>query len=265
MATLNDATVILTGAAGGIGKALTRGLLQQGAKVFAVDREQGALDQLAGAHPDYADRLWTCAIDLALDPSTSEVIRLAQDSFGSVTAVVANAGIGKVAYTNNVTRSAPPVWQVPLGMWRQFFDVNTLAPIRLINELAPQLLRTPNARVITVTTSLRSMTRAGAGPYGPSKAALEAFTSVLAHEAQGSTLTANVLVPGGPVDTAMVPEEEHHLRSELIQPEAMVAPLVWLLSAAGSQANGRRIVASEWQEGDDSAGTERAGMSRIAW
>jgi NAD(P)-dependent dehydrogenase (short-subunit alcohol dehydrogenase family) len=86
----------------------------------------------------------------------------------------------------------------------------------------------------------------GLSPYGPSKAGLEAATAVWAKDLSGTGVTVNALLPGGAANTRMVPKEEAPDRTKLVQPEAMMAPIVWLMSQASDGVTGRRFVARDW-------------------
>jgi NAD(P)-dependent dehydrogenase (short-subunit alcohol dehydrogenase family) len=91
------------------------------------------------------------------------------------------------------------------------------------------------------------MYRATIGPYGPSKAALEALTAVMAEELSGTGVTANVLVPGGRADTRMIPNDGvFEDRSLLVQPEVMAAPVCWLASEASNGITNMRFRAALW-------------------
>ena len=61
-------------------------------------------------------------------------------------------------------------------------------------------------RVVNVTTSLDTMFLPGSGSYGPSKAALEANTRIMSSDLADTGVTANVLIPGGPANTRMIPD-----------------------------------------------------------
>ena len=111
-------------------------------------------------------------------------------------------------------------------------------------------------RIINVTTSLGTMLREGYCPYGPTKAAAEGLSAVMASDLNGSGVTVNVLVPGGIVNTPMIPGEAPFLREELIQPEAMLAPLYWLCSSEANDVTGLRFLANQWD--DRLAGAEAA-------
>jgi 3-oxoacyl-[acyl-carrier protein] reductase len=92
--------------------------------------------------------------------------------------------------------------------------------------------------------------------YGESKASLEAASASWARELEGTGVTVNVLVPGGPVDTAFLPDNTTLPRDKLIKPDVMGAPAVWLASAASDGFTNRRLIARQWRA--DAATLEHA-------
>jgi NAD(P)-dependent dehydrogenase (short-subunit alcohol dehydrogenase family) len=109
------------------------------------------------------------------------------------------------------------------------------------------------------------MIREGAPTYGPSKAALEAFSAIMAKDLAGTGVTVNVLVPGGVTNTGMVPLEAGYNRAEMIQPAVMAPPLNWLVSDAAGGVTGRRFLAAHW---DPSLPPEEAAAKAgapVAW
>jgi len=90
------------------------------------------------------------------------------------------------------------------------------------------------------------MIRSGSPTYGPSKAALEAMSAIMAKDLDGTGVTVNVLVPGGVTNTPMVPHESGFERERMIQPEVMAPPLLWLVSDAAAEVTGRRFLAVHW-------------------
>ena len=89
---------IVTGAAGGIGRAMTRGLLAAGIRVAGVDRDRGPLEALAASarEQDKADDLLIIQADLTSDAATEEITKATRDRFGRIDILVNNAGIGPV-------------------------------------------------------------------------------------------------------------------------------------------------------------------------
>jgi NAD(P)-dependent dehydrogenase (short-subunit alcohol dehydrogenase family) len=111
-----------------------------------------------------------------------------------------------------------------------------------MNAVVPEMMRQGWGRIINVTTSLGTKLNAGNPTYGPSKAALEAFSAIMAKDLDGTGVTVNVLVPGGITNTSMVSESGFD-RAKMIQPEVMVPPLLWLVSDAAGEVTGRDLVA----------------------
>jgi len=94
------------------------------------------------------------------------------------------------------------------------------------------------------------MRRPGFSPYGPSKAALESETIIWSQDLAGTGVTVNALLPGGATDTGMVPKDiPMHLRQNLLHPDIVIPPLLWLVSEAASEVTGSRFDAKLWDPG----------------
>ena len=198
---------IVTGAAGGIGRALVKGLLGAGIRVAAVDldaqtgspccrnaREQGkrrgAADDRIRSEPRRRGRRHR--------PAGAWPVRRRSTSWSTTPA-------------SAKPPCAPGNWQQPLRFWditaddwRRFVAVHTTAPLTLTQALVPEMIEKKWGRIVNVTTSLGTMIRNGSPTYGPSKAALEAFSAIMAKDLDGTGVTVNVLVPGGVTNTPMV-------------------------------------------------------------
>jgi NAD(P)-dependent dehydrogenase (short-subunit alcohol dehydrogenase family) len=87
---------IVTGAAGGIGRAMTRGLLAAGIRVAGVDRDREPLETLAAMarEQEKAAELLTIQTDLSSDSAADEITRATRAQFGRIDILVNNAGIG---------------------------------------------------------------------------------------------------------------------------------------------------------------------------
>ncbi|MBI4764582.1 MAG: SDR family oxidoreductase [Deltaproteobacteria bacterium] len=93
------------------------------------------------------------------------------------------------------------------------------------------------------------MVRKGFSPYGPSKAALEAMSTIWAKELEGTGVTLNMLLPGGATQTGMVPATlPRDQLARLLKQEVMAPVAVYLASDEAAQVHGKRIVALEWNE-----------------
>jgi NAD(P)-dependent dehydrogenase (short-subunit alcohol dehydrogenase family) len=257
-------TAIVTGAASGIGRALTLGLLDAGVDVAAADRNETGLAALAATVHDKPATLQTIPADLAQPDSFDAIVAAVLGRFGKIDVLVNNAGIGQSSIKPDQRRNPLRFWEITPEQWQRFLAVNATGPIMMARAVVPQMLQAGSGRIITVTTSLGTMVRAGYLLYGASKAAAEAAMAVLAADLQGTGVTSNVLVPGGVTNTAIVGDDAGD-RARMLQPEIMVPPLLWLLSDAADGVTARRFVAMDWDAslpGEQAA--EKAGVP-IAW
>jgi NAD(P)-dependent dehydrogenase (short-subunit alcohol dehydrogenase family) len=258
---------VVTGAAGGIGGALTQGLLSHGISVVAVDRPEAPLDRLteAARAAGCDSRLACLPVDLAAANAAEAIVAAGEARFGAVDILVSNAGIGQDLIRPDHWHDPLRFWQVSPQDWRRFVEINATAGFMLARAVVPAMMRRGWGRIVCVTTSLGSMLRAGFAPYGPSKACLEALTAVMAADLAGTGVTANVLVPGGATNTGMVSPESGFPRQSLLQPPIMVPPLLWLVSDAAAAVTGRRFLAVHWDTAlPPQAAAEKAGAP-VAW
>jgi len=246
--TENQRVAIVTGAAGGIGKAMVRGLLGAGIRVAAVDRDREPLEALSAAAREqgkFADLL-TVQTDLTEDSAADAITKVTHGKFGRIDILVNNAGIGPGAIRPDSWQRPLKFWEITPEQWRRFVAVHTTAPLALTNAVVSGMTRQGWGRIVNVTTSLGTMLSAGSPTYGPSKAALEALSAIMAKDLDGTGVTVNVLVPGGVTNTPMISDEAGFDRDKLIQPEVMVPPLLWLVSDAAAKVTGRRFLGVHW-------------------
>ncbi len=258
---------IVTGAAGGIGRSMTRGLLANGYKVAGIDRDRETLERLSAAAREQgkgADLL-TIQIDLTADSAADEITGATRARFGRIDIIVNNAGIGPGAIRPDSWQRPLKFWEITPDRWRRFVAVHTTAPLALTNAAVHEMMSQGWGRIVNVTTSLGTMLAAGSPTYGPSKAALEALSAIMAKDLDGTGVTVNVLVPGGVTNTPMISDQAGFDRDKLIQPETMVPPLVWLVSDMAKKVTGRRFLAIHWDPGlPPEQAAENAGAP-IAW
>jgi NAD(P)-dependent dehydrogenase (short-subunit alcohol dehydrogenase family) len=257
---------IVTGAAGGIGRAMVRGLLAAGIRVAGVDRDREPLAVLAAnANAESnADDLLTIPADLTSDSAAEEITKATRDRFGRIDILVNNAGIGPGAIRPDSWQRPLKFWEITPDQWRRFVAVHTTAPLALANAVVPNMMRQGWGRIVNVTTSLGTMLNAGSPTYGPSKAALEALSAIMSKDLDGTGVTVNVLVPGGITNTPMVSASGFD-RAKMIQPEVMVPPLLWLVSDAAGKVTGRRFLGVHWDpELPPEQAAEKAGAP-VAW
>ncbi len=258
---------LVTGAAGGIGREMVLGLLGRGIAVAAVDRAALGLAELARLAQErrWDASLMTIEADLARDEAIDEIVAKARGRFGAIDILVNNAGVGQATIRSDNRQRPIRFWEVTSEQWKLFVAVHTTAPLALSRALVHDMMGQRWGRIVNVTTSLGTMIREGAPTYGPSKAALEAFSAIMAKDLAGTGVTVNVLVPGGVTNTGMVPLEAGYDRAEMIQPRVMAPPLEWLVSDAAGNVTGRRFLAVHW---DPSLSPEEAAAKAgapVAW
>jgi NAD(P)-dependent dehydrogenase (short-subunit alcohol dehydrogenase family) len=258
---------IVTGAAGGIGRALVKGLLGAGIRVAAVDLTRDGLAVVAGnAREQGKDAaLLTIEADLSRDGAAADIVHQARGRFGAIDILVNNAGIGQATLRPGNWQQPLRFWDITADDWRRFVAVHTTAPLTLAQALVPEMMQKKWGRIVNVTTSLGTMIRNGSPTYGPSKAALEAFSAIMAKDLDGTGVTVNVLVPGGVTNTPMVPQESGFDRQAMIQPESMAPPLVWLVSDAAGGVTGRRFLAVHWDPALAPAQAAEKAGAPVAW
>jgi NAD(P)-dependent dehydrogenase (short-subunit alcohol dehydrogenase family) len=264
--TESQRVAIVTGAAGGIGKAMVQGLLSAGIRVAGVDRDREPLEALTASAREQgkAAELLTIATDLTDDSAADAITKATRGKFGRIDIVVNNAGIGPGAIRPDTWQRPLKFWEITPDQWRRFVAVHTTAPLTLTNAVVPDMMRQGWGRIVNVTTSLGTMLNAGSPTYGPSKAALEALSAIMAKDLDGTGVTVNVLVPGGITNTPMVSEAGFD-RAKMIQPEVMAPPLLWLVSDAGGKVTGRRFLGVHWDPTlSPEQAAEKAGAP-VAW
>lgn len=260
-------TALVTGGARGLGLAMALGLARAGATVSLVDVDAGALDgaraRLAGEVGD--DRAFAQAADVSDEAAVRSAIGATLEFSGRLDVLVNDAGIGPPANGRSLFNDPEKFWENDLGRWRRTVEVNTFGSHMMAALAVPHMIERGWGRIVNVTTSLNAMYMPGCGAYGPSKAGLEANTAIMARDLEGTGVTANVLVPGGPADTRMIPADSGIDRAQLIPPERMVAPIVWLSSPASDGVTGTRFQAALWDPALPPAeAAERAGAP-AAW
>ncbi len=256
---------IVTGAAGGIGRAMTRALLGAGIRVAGVDRDPLAALTASARDEELQDDLLTIQTDLANESAATEIADATRARFGRIDILVNNAGIGPGAIRPDSWQRPLKFWEIAPDQWRRFVAVHTTAPLALTNAVVPEMMHQGWGRIVNVTTSLGTMLAAGSPTYGPSKAALEALSAIMAKDLDGTGVTVNVLVPGGITNTPMISDVAGFDRAGMIQPQVMAPPLVWLVSDAAGRVTGRRFLAVHWDPAlPPEQAAEKAGAP-VAW
>jgi NAD(P)-dependent dehydrogenase (short-subunit alcohol dehydrogenase family) len=260
---LSGKVALVTGGAGGFGRAIVKAFIAHGARVAVADI---AADSVASFAAECgADRALGLSVDIGDPKSCAQAIDKTVDHFGGLHILINNAGLGMGAVRPDHFTRCVQIEDIDVRTWQSFMAVNASGAFYLAKAAVPIFRRQGWGRIINVTTSFFTMLRPGWAPYGPAKAALEAWSSSLAGELTGSGITVNVVVPGGPADTPMVPSEAGFDRSKLVAPEQMAPPMLWLCTDEARDITGARFIAAEWRPDKDPppAGWPNLGMTPV--
>lgn len=265
---LGGTTALVTGAGRGLGRVMAGALARAGANVAIMERDAPEREDAVSAigAETAPDRVIGIAGDVAGPDDAARAVEAVSAAFGRLDVLVNNAALGPQEHSPTNTRPRRPVWEVDVALWSATVAVNGSGPFVMTRAAVPGMLERGWGRIVTVTTSLDTMMAGGIGAYGPAKACAEGFMSVLAHEVDGTGVTANVLIPGGRSDTRMIPDDGRFAdRSLLIKPAVMAAPMVWLASAASDGVNGRRFRAALFDPALPPEEAAEAAGAPVAW
>ena len=246
---LEGKIAIVTGAASprGLGRSMTEALVRAGARVSMMDINQQWLDETSNYMREIGgdDCVMTQAVDVSSIGEAERSIQRTVEELGGLHILVNNAGI---APRNMLMggETSNNFWEISADEWDRVVSVNSSGPFYMARTVVPHMLAQGWGRIIGVTTSMNTMYREGGAPYGPSKAAHEALVAMASRELEGTGVTVNVLVPGGMASTDLIPDDTDHQRENMINPEVMQAPVVWLASDASDGINGQRFIGYYW-------------------
>ncbi len=189
-------TAVVTGAASGIGLALSAHFGKAGVRVLMVDVDGDALYRRTAELTARGVQVTAVAADLTDPDAVERLADTAFDLFGEVDVVCNNAGvIGPVGL---------PLWEVPLERMRQVFEVNHWAHVLVTRAFVPRLLdRGRPAHLIHTASMSAFVVGAGSAAYAASKHADLAVARSLRADLRGTRVRVSVLCPGR-VDTPMV-------------------------------------------------------------
>ncbi len=233
-------TVLVTGAAGGIGLACARGFVARGHRVVAADLQLDAVTHAVADLP--ADRVLPLACDVTDDDAVQGLLQTVQARWTPVSVLVNNAGISP----KSAGRS-PDILEMSLQEWQRVLEVNLSAPMRLARATLPFMRQQRWGRVVNIVSLAARTTALVAGcSYMASKTGLLGLTRHIATVYASEGITANAVAPGR-IITPMTAEtaatmaarynERNPSRREGTAGE-VAAAVLYLASEAAAYTNG---------------------------
>ncbi len=268
---LRGRAVLVTGAGRGFGRLFALALVQQGALVLGTaarayaELAQTANDANAAAHAaGRGGRFVACHADVSDYADCERSVAEARAAFGRLDVLINNAARGPLEANGDFVVARPKFWEAAPDAYRRMVDTNLVGAFFMARAVVPQLVAQGFGRVVNVSTSLPTMVMQGLAAYGSTKAALEVASVTWARDLAGTGVTVNVLLPGGPADTALIPGGQIGTRANpafragkgpvgdegraggILPAEVVVPPALWLCADDSAEFTGRRIVAKDW-------------------
>lgn len=186
-------------------------------------------------------------LDVRDESSVQACVDAVYERLGGVDVLVNNAGIGMRTVNPRFLTDPQPFWRVSPDGFRDVIETKVTGVFQVSRAVVPRMLEAGGGRVVNISMNTQTMTRRGFVPYGPAGAGVEALSRVMAADLAATSVTVNILLPGGATATGMIPDDmPGEARASLLDPSIMGPPVVWLASAEAEGVHDQRIVATEF-------------------
>jgi len=218
-------TWLVTGASQGLGLALVKRLLREGHQVAATSRNK---ETLAAAVDTASAAFLALQVDLSSDASVQAAITQTISTFGRLDVVVNNAGYGIGGSIEELSDAET----------RQAFDVNVFGTLNVCRQALPHLRQQGAGHIINISSIAALAGATGWAVYSATKAAVSAFTEVLAQDVASFGIKATVVEPGG-------------FRTNFLTAESLTMPQQPIEAYADIRASHVRYLALNGAQGGD--------------
>lgn len=180
-------TVIVTGAAVGIGRATAIKFAQGGANLVLVDIDANKLENVKKEIEEYTNHVLIFQCDVSDEKRVYEVVKESEKSFGKIDILVNNAALW---------RCRTPFTDTPTDEWRKFIDINIMGVVYFTKAVLPKMLENRYGRIINVSSVAGVYGNANMVHYSATKGALISMTKALAKEVSDQGVLVNSVSPG---------------------------------------------------------------------
>ena len=226
---LQDKVVLVTGGTGGIGSAIVKGFLDEGAKVAFSSTRQEKADALVAELGVGEDRVKGFVADLNKEEDIKALVENAKEYFSTIDIVIPNAGYEGKAH---------PVQDMTLELFEQTYMLNVFAVMLTLKYTAPILIENGKGSVVVIASAAAYEPTAGNSAYVSSKYACAGLVKCVAMELGPLGIHVNYICPG-PVDTPMMKRIEQDFFGDTMTHEEAQALL------AGQYAMDKRYAKPE--------------------
>ena len=232
MFNFSDRVVMVTGAAGNLGRAVARAFQTAGAKLVLVDR---AADRLQRLFPDLVDSpnyFLATSVDMTDADAVEAMVDEAVKRFGRVDVLVNTVG---------GFRAGTPVHETSFETWDFLLNLNARTVFTASRAIIPHMLRQGSGRIVNVAARAALKGGARMAAYSVSKSGVVRLTESMAAELKKDGINVNCVLPGTidtPQNRKAMPKANH---SRWVKPEAIAAVILFLASDAARAVQGAAI------------------------
>lgn len=180
-------TVLITGAAVGIGKACAIRFAESGANVVLVDVNDVALKKTEQDIKNITDSYLSVICDISDNTAVLNAVQKATERFGKIDILINNAAIW---------RKFTPFVDTDVEFWKKLLDVNILGTVYFTKAVLPQMIENKWGRIINIASVAGVYGNRNMAPYSATKGAVISFTKALAKEVAAHNITVNAISPG---------------------------------------------------------------------